>query len=157
MMETLVPADSAQGGWMWVDEVYHGNIIFMCCPIEEIPQRLREAVSDRDVLGRLLAPDGFAAMTAQGGRFCGCYVNGATIAAVWVNPHAGSMTIAHEAFHAAFFVLDGAGLGLTAASEEAWAYYLGWLIRGMVNCVNGATPPAPPRTPAFPPDLNAPS
>lgn len=153
----LVPADSVQGGWMWTDELYFANVVFLCCPAEDIPRRVREAVSDRDVVRELLGDDGFGKVNAHGGRFVGCHVNGAKVIAIWINAHAGSSTIAHEAFHAAFYVLNYAGLGLSESSEEAWAYYIGWLVRGMVNCVNGTTPPAPPRTPGFPDDPNAPA
>jgi hypothetical protein len=35
--------------------------------------------------------------------------------------------LAHEIFHTADITLHHAGLKLTAESDEAWAYYIGWL------------------------------
>lgn len=155
-MTGFVPSDSVEGGWAWADDIYGANYIFLCCEPPAIQQRVREACYDKDIIAMLMGAEGLGSIDAQAGRFFGCTSNGAIVAAIWINPRAGSSTIAHEAFHAAYWVLGDRGLGLTAASEEAWAYYLGWLVRSMVNCVNGNTPPAPPAKPTFPSDPNAP-
>ncbi len=36
--------------------------------------------------------------------------------------------LSHEAFHATCFVLEDRGLTLSESSEEAYAYYLGWIV-----------------------------
>lgn len=45
----------------------------------------------------------------------------------------GAAAIAHEALHATHNVMDHVGVKLTDASEEAFAYYLGWLVREMTG------------------------
>lgn len=37
--------------------------------------------------------------------------------------------VAHECFHVTSFILREAGLVLSNKSEEAFAYYLGWLVK----------------------------
>ena len=40
--------------------------------------------------------------------------------------------VAHEAFHATTFVMEHVGITLRDESDEAFAYYLGWLVRNLV-------------------------
>lgn len=39
--------------------------------------------------------------------------------------------LAHECFHAAEFVLGHRGMALTDASDEAYAYYIAWMVRNV--------------------------
>ena len=123
MTTGFVPAESVQGGWMWSDEVYFTNIVFLLSVRGDPTAGPRGRLGSRDLRGTDCGRRVWR-IDAQGGRFVGCRVNGARVAAVWVNPHAGSSTIAHEAFHATYYVLEHAGMGLNGSSEEAWAYHL---------------------------------
>ena len=48
---------------------------------------------------------------------------------IWFSKHATASLVSHEAFHATYFILTRAGLKLTDESEEAYSYYLEFLVR----------------------------
>lgn len=54
---------------------------------------------------------------------------------LWFRPRPAGWIVAHECFHATSFILRESGLVLTNDSEEAFAYYLGWLVRQIGNKV----------------------
>ena len=47
----------------------------------------------------------------------------------------GARIVAHEAFHATCHVLGFSGLSLNDGSEEAYAYFLAWIVREIGNRV----------------------
>lgn len=53
--------------------------------------------------------------------------------ALWIKNRKDHSTISHECLHATFHVMTRMGMPLVEASEEAWAYYLGWLVKEIHN------------------------
>jgi len=51
------------------------------------------------------------------------------IGVIWLDSNAKPHVVAHEAFHAACWMLGESGVWLTNSSEEAYAYCLAWLIK----------------------------
>jgi hypothetical protein len=142
----------AFGGWNWPCDIYKANVVLLCCQAADIGARLHEAIATPDeqflVTALLSEHYGFGDIDADdppGARCCCLRRNGFTVTAIWLPPTASAAVIAHEAFHAAAYMLHRAGLTLSDASEEAFAYLLEWLVRGITSCLDGSTPPAPAR------------
>lgn len=61
--------------------------------------------------------------------------------AIWVQPREWDVehisVIAHEAFHATTFALDTVGIRLADESDEAFAYYLAWVVRNVLTRLAG--------------------
>lgn len=140
---------TALGGWYWFDEVYKHQIVLACCDPSDIPARVTEAVSDTTARDIILGDRGFGGISQVGcAARCVCIRDPAfgTATAIWLRPDASLAVVAHEAFHATFYVMEEKGIRLSDASEEAFAYYLEWLMRGILACLDGSTPPASPVT-----------
>jgi hypothetical protein len=44
-------------------------------------------------------------------------------------------TLAHELFHLVMYLLHSRGVSWSPSSDEAFAYYYGWWLRKMLNCL----------------------
>lgn len=110
--------------------------------------RVREAITEPSLVDAILSPEGFGDLSDRepAARCLTTRRDGYFITSIWLNPAASIAIVAHEAFHATFYVMERAGVTLTDSSQEAFAYYLEWLMRGILACLDGSTPPAPPVT-----------
>lgn len=53
---------------------------------------------------------------------------------IWFrDPSPGVGVLTHEAFHATRHVLTSSGVGWSEDSEEAWAYFIEWLVKSIGN------------------------
>lgn len=57
---------------------------------------------------------------------------------VWLNKACDGDIIAHESFHAVLEIMRFSGLELTEASEEAYAYLIGWLVQAIGEWVGAS-------------------
>lgn len=116
------------GAWHWFDPLYKNNIVLICCPAKQIAARVRSIVphgSAQEVLDT-----GFADAVGVMGRFCGVrHETGGCIAVFWINPDADAPVVAHEALHAVCWFMKEKGMPLGDDSQEAYTYYLEWLLR----------------------------
>lgn len=48
--------------------------------------------------------------------------------AIWLKPNAQISVLAHEAVHAAWYALSDLGMKFSDESDEAFAYYIGWIV-----------------------------
>ncbi len=124
------PIGKRARAWVFWNALYKHQVLLVCGPAADASRAARS-------VGVLDAP--LAALQTGGfGEDCGASHNGRFIGAqhdrygllpaIWFPARPSHRTVAHEAFHATFYVLSAKGLTLTPDSEEAFAYYLDWLI-----------------------------
>lgn len=65
------------------------------------------------------------------------YYDGHKNAAIWLADDAGLGTVSHEAAHATFWILGFSGFKLSDESEEAYAYYLQFIVNEIVKGLFG--------------------
>ena len=60
---------------------------------------------------------------------------GGVVIVIWFNPtfEIKVPTIAHEAFHATVYSMDGVGVKFDVQNHEPYAYYMSWLTRKICN------------------------
>lgn len=99
------------------NETYRVNVYMLCC---------KRAEYERAVLSEFNSRIQIEAGTD--GRFVGLERAGMTVGTIWVNSELVSLKrhgcLTHELFHLVAWVMDGRGIDLHEASEEAWAYLL---------------------------------
>lgn len=144
---------NAIGAWKWDIDIYKGNFVLLSCPVKEIDQRVREAIpcADEQHIAKALMSEraGFGDIDPDDPPLARCVCfrrDGYAVVGVWLGPNVTPAVVAHEAFHAAAYVLARAGATLNDGSEEAYAYLIEWLVRGIHACLDGSTDPAPPVT-----------
>ena len=121
------------GAWKWFDHIYKSNFVLLCCPREDVVKALRTVVQRKPA--KVLEDGGLGDVGGGiAGRFVGAHHDEhGTLAAIWLRPDAGAGVMSHEALHAVFYVLDNKGLRLCDDSEEAFTYYLQWLMAEIAN------------------------
>lgn len=118
------------GSWTWFDHIYKNNIVLVCCPAAQITKRVRSVLPE-DSANEVLE-SGFGNASGVMGRFCGVrHDSSGCIAVFWLNPIADAPVVAHEALHAVYWLMKEKGLTLNDESQEAYTYYLEWLLREM--------------------------
>jgi hypothetical protein len=128
-----------RGVWAWFCPVYTASFVLLRCDAALIPEHVRREIPDRetqDVAISLFADTADAGPTA---RFAGVRsVPYGPVVVIWLHPQrAGIAILAHELLHAVSWVLNAKGLPLTDASEEAYTYYLEWLMRESLSRLTG--------------------
>lgn len=121
--------------WSWFDEVYKLNFILVIgATAPENRTALRRALP-RGLADRL-ERDGLIEAASRG-RFVHLHdPEHGDICAIWLDPTARPGVVAHEAFHAVCAVARERRLELKDGSEEAFAYYLEWLVRNIADRVD---------------------
>lgn len=112
------------------DPLYQVDIVGLRCLPEDISRavlRMKIVAAAQDTITQYFNKKKFDGMNGHAARV-DCH-GSLEYAVVWFRPTAQSSTIAHEAFHTTHSILSNAGLTLTDASEEAYAYHLAWVIR----------------------------
>lgn len=117
------------GVWSWECQIYHARFALLVCEPEAIQAGLREALPD-NVADHLWAECYRRGLDDCNGRYAGTVRFGRHMATIWLRPETASVPIlAHEALHAVWDVLGRKGLYLSNESEEAFTYYLEWMLR----------------------------
>lgn len=123
------------GQWHWYDPIYRSNFALVSCKPEQAPKRLcrvlpGDVAREADVGGRMNR-EGLA---GKSGRCC-CIsdTDSGDVLVFWIAAHADVSVIAHEAFHATYWILKRKGLSLDESSEEAYTYFLEWLVREITS------------------------
>jgi hypothetical protein len=124
-MSTHVKPRRAKEPWGWRDPVYRHNYLLFVCPAPQMTTWIK-AVYKRDldmdaqaVAYTLHIPENVIGLWFNSERCAS--------AAEW------AAYVAHEAEHATRFVLDGVGMPHNAESDEAWAYYLCWIVEEITS------------------------
>jgi hypothetical protein len=115
-----------KGRWLWFDFLYRVNIGFIVCEPEnyflEAGKILpREAVAHLRQFMNNAPPSGSGSCTNLHEEDYG------QVVLIWVRPEVNIGVLAHEALHAASFVLRRKGLRFSSKSEEAFTYYMEWI------------------------------
>jgi hypothetical protein len=109
----------------WEDPTYDVSFVLVVCDRAQLNEWLKAKFGAEYQVGD----------ADQHPRATTCFIANAKGSAVifWFRPDGEptsprwAATFAHEAFHAAVAVMSSRGVRLTAGSEEAWAYYVGWV------------------------------
>jgi hypothetical protein len=127
-----------EGVWSWFCPVYHTSFVLVRCPRADAAALLRQEIPQGNAveqIARRMDP----AITHYRGQFFGFnHEEHGDIALIWLHPNAGFDTLGHELVHALTSVLAERGLRLSDDSDEAFAYYLAWLIRECLQRLEGA-------------------
>ena len=118
------------------DDLYKMDILGLRCEIKDIGRVVRRCRILPGVKKTII--EHFEQMDPKGSQARCVGVNSNAVGRVeyvviWLRPQAPTSTVAHEAFHATYLILKGAGCTLADASEEAYAYHLAWVIRELNN------------------------
>ena len=104
-------------------DIYKRSVVFSICQTEkQIRQELsKHPVDDLDGLISAINPN-------NAGKYYAITATHSGDVYVFFNPNGMNKgTIAHEIFHATCYITKHIGLPLTAESEEAYAYLLGYI------------------------------
>ena len=110
--------------WSWYDPIYRTDFLLFSCTFEDMQAWTRRAL-DVDLA---------RSQKAWGSTY---WIHDRSVMVIWLNSAesapvaAWNGLIAHEAMHATNNVLLNAGLQHTNESDEAYAYYTGWLVEEM--------------------------
>jgi hypothetical protein len=98
-------------------ELYDENVYFIECSQKQYIEKMRL------MFRVIMEPGKFA------GRFRVCKKDGKDICVIWINNMAGCDVVAHECFHATYWILNNVGIWLHDSSDEAYAYLQQYLMR----------------------------
>lgn len=126
------------GIWSWTCPVYRTSFVLVRCPRPEAPALLRREIPYADVVDQMVSALDPAKTNYRGQFIFGAHPEHGDIAVIWLDPIAGVDTLAHEIVHVLTAVLAERGMHLCDASEEAFAYYMGWLVRESLARLAGA-------------------
>ena len=123
------------GAWYWFDPIYRVSHILVSSEADQILPTLQLLVAQDGfdpgfrALTHALWLDGLQGrVDGCAGRFSGVKRDGHQCSLVWFPPKVEIPTIAHELLHATAFALTRSGVAFSDESEEAFAYYIGWLM-----------------------------
>lgn len=140
----LVSGKRVTGQWWWWDPIYRVNLVLLSCPAREAQRRLFELrdaegfhADFRDVLDVVWRDGLEGKIDGIAGRFSGIKRHGLAVALVWVPPDVHVSTAVHELLHMTAWVLTRAGIEFSDTSEEAFAYYIGWLTHEVFGRLHG--------------------
>jgi hypothetical protein len=108
--------------WSWFDQVYRADFLLFACPFEHMRAWGRRVLKEDH---QRPSP------TAWGATF---WLRDQSIVILWFDSTQAATAaawhglIAHECCHATNDVLFSAGMEHTIESDEAYAYYMGWLV-----------------------------
>lgn len=124
------------GQWHWFDYIYRVNFALVLGAPVGVPKRLAR-VLPADIAAEASGPDGRMngeGLAGKGGRACLIRdTPSGDVAVFWFASTSDTAVIAHEALHAVYWILKRKGLTLDEPSEEAYTYYLEWLVREIQN------------------------
>jgi hypothetical protein len=129
-----------RGIFAWLCPIYTVSYVLLRCDVEEIPALLATEIPDAEtrteILTRCDIPLGV------NGRFIGTHsVKYGSVVTIWINPRkAGIPVLAHELVHVLSYVFDARGMTLSDHTDEAYAYYMEWLMREILARLD---PPVP--------------
>jgi hypothetical protein len=127
------------GVWSWCCPVYRTSFVLVRCARADIRTWLGREIPYADFvesLARRFNPE----QTFYRGQFVGGHHNEhGDVAVVWLHPDSDVDTLAHELLHVLTSVLADRGLLLSNDSDEAFAYYLAWLMRESLQRLEGTT------------------
>lgn len=128
-----------RGIFSWFCPVYTVSYVLLRCDVAEIPALLAGEIPDLEVR-RSLTEMLDIPRDSISGRFVGmCSEAYGTVVAIWLRPRvAGVPVLAHEILHAVQYVLDGKGLSLSDQTDEAYTYYLEFLLREAMTRLAGS-------------------
>jgi hypothetical protein len=116
----------------WYDPVYFVNYALLICPPSKIDGWVKANLGTSVELGDLSATNALC-ITHSSGK------NG-QVQVFWFPPAPyvdslpkANALIAHEALHAVFSVMRAKDVCPTAGAEEAWTYYLGWVVNQLTS------------------------
>jgi hypothetical protein len=118
-----------RGVFAWFCPLYTVSYVLLRCDVEEIPALLATEIPDEETRTEILKhcniPLGVAARFIRTNS-----IRYGAVVAFWLDPRkAGLPVLAHELFHAVADVLDSRGLILSDTTDEAYCYYMEWLMR----------------------------
>ena len=119
-MSNSVQPKRSRDPWGWRDPVYRHNYLLFVCPCQDMIAWIKGAYKQQlDV-----DPDAVAYTMQIPGNVIAFWFNSARAApnAEW------AAYVSHEAEHATRFVLGSVGMPHNPESDEAWAYYLCWVV-----------------------------
>lgn len=117
-----------RGIFSWICPVYWVSIVLLRCEVEEIPALLAGEIPDTPTCTEILKWCDIPAGVS--GRFIGTFSDVyKSIAIVWIRPSSGLPVLVHELMHVVTYVLNGRGVSLCDQSDEAYCYYIEWLLR----------------------------
>lgn len=120
---------------VWDEPIYQTQFVAVQCSREKAAAEICKHLPKqaRAIVERDLAPDklGYGKMLGVQSE------EGNTLVCIWMHPEADVSVAAHEALHAASFVLGCVGLKLTPESDEAYAYYVQHVVAGLVTLQMG--------------------
>lgn len=128
----------------WHDPIYHANFILVTCPFKELNPWIRKTY------GKDCAPTDDDMLPNGRTHFFGAD-NKQEYVMFWFPPDIDLKhpqwlaTIAHEAFHGTSFILRSRDLKHTATAEEAWAYYIGYLVGRITRHLTESKKPLTPK------------
>ena len=105
---------------IWI-ELYETNIYWVKCSWTEY-KKLVKKVFDENVKEK-----------ESGGKFEVYIKEGQDICVIWLPYKAPVSVIAHECFHAVYYILMKRGLWLTDSSDEAYAFLLQFLVKNILK------------------------
>lgn len=115
----------------WNDPIYRVNFVVFTCAYDDMCTWL-----NKNATGLSLPESNIPENSATTSWF-----PETRVIVFWFNPkQAGSAIelqalIAHEAQHAVHDVLSHLGLAHTSESDEAYSYYLGWIVEQLASCI----------------------
>lgn len=118
----------------WHDPIYHTTYVLLTCKREEIAPWFKSTLGIEWEVGDAT---GVWATT-----FSHCSERNGSVQVFWFppSPHSRNTdlpgivsTISHEALHAVTSVLTNKGLPLSVEGDEAYAYYLGWVVEEVTS------------------------
>jgi hypothetical protein len=115
-----------RGQWIWFDPIYRVNVALLNCPAEQAKSRLARVLPE-DTAREF--DDALSDLVCDGRFVVAKHPTTGLIVVIWTKPDADAAVVAHEAFHATCEVMRQKGLSLKRSSEEAYAYWLEWLMR----------------------------
>ena len=118
-----------RGVFAWVCPLYVVSYVLLRCDVEEIRGLLEQEIPDAETRAAILERADIP--LGVNGRFIGTHsIKYGSVVTIWINPRkTGIPVLAHELLHAITYVLDARGLVLSDHTDEAYAYYLEWLMR----------------------------
>ena len=117
-----------KGQWLWFDPIYRVNFALICSDPKDFQKRLPQVVP-ADVVAQIV-DNGFTDCTGIQGRCISVLdTPSGLVVVIWIRPCADIPVIAHETLHATACVLAGKDLTLCDKTEEAYTYYMEWILR----------------------------
>lgn len=138
-------ADRSSGQWWWFDPVYRCSHVLFVCEADEIATRLDLLCAAGDMADQFagvvrgIVTEGLVGNCGgKAGRHVSAVRQGFQVGIIWLRPRFLAGTLAHEAFHAACVAVGGSGVVLTDDSEEAFAYYVEYVVNECERRISAA-------------------